>query len=211
MGKIKTGKNLKCLECKKTFYAPAWWLRMGAKYCSRRCSYPSRKNCIPWNKGLRGWRKGEPHPWKIGQIPKSAFKKGNKLSAKTRKKMSVRMKKDWLSSAYRKKILGKRKMSSLETRVREAIEANKLPYKFVGNGKFFIERKNPDFINTNGEKIAIEVYARRHKENFTNGGIKVYRRTREKIFGKYGWKIIFIEEWQTNSKEHILGLLKGGD
>lgn len=32
-----------------------------------------------------------------------------------------------------------------------------LPYKYVGDGAFWINKMNPDFINTNHKKIAIEV------------------------------------------------------
>lgn len=75
------------------------------------------------------------------------------------------------------------------------IENFGLPYKFVGNGQFFIERKCPDFINCNGEKIAIEVYYKKHKEKFRNG-LERWKDERQKIFNKYGWKILFFDETQ---------------
>ena len=98
-------------------------------------------------------------------------------------------------------------MSSLEKKFNDIIIKYGLPYVFVGNGKFFIERKNPDFVNCNGEKIAIEVYCRRHKEIFA-GGLENWKSERERIFLKYGWKIMFFDE--TFKEEDILNRLGGG-
>ena len=98
-------------------------------------------------------------------------------------------------------------MSELEIKVQSVITKYKLPYKFVGNGEFFIERKNPDFININGEKKAIEVYCRAHKENLRGLNILQWRRARSDLFAKYGWSIIFIEDWQTNSEQTIISLI----
>jgi|SRR3990167_1529670 len=72
-----------------------------------------------------------------------------------------------------------------------------LPYKFVGNGNFFIEKKNPDFINCNGKKIAVEVFYKKHKELF-QGSINTWKQERQKIFSNYGWKIVFLDETQVN-------------
>lgn len=114
-----------------------------------------------------------------------------------------------LSKEHIRKCLRRRPISSLEIKVQKVINKYSLPYRFVGNGKFFIERKNPDFININGEKKAVEVYARKHKELF-RGNVEGWKQDRIKTFSKYGWKIIFIEDWQTNKDETILNLLKGG-
>ena len=84
-----------------------------------------------------------------------------------------------------------------------------MPYKYVGNGKFFIERKNPDFININGEKVAIEVYARKHKEKMRNMNIDQWKRERQEVFAKYGWEIVFFDETQVK-EENVLSVLKGG-
>lgn len=99
-------------------------------------------------------------------------------------------------------------MSSLEKRVNDVIIKYELPYIFTGNGKFFIERKNPDFVNTNGQKIAIEVFCRKHK-GFFRGDVDNWKETRQTLFSKYGWNILFIEDWQTNNEKYLLDLLKG--
>jgi len=101
-------------------------------------------------------------------------------------------------------------MSSLEEKTNNIIAKYKLPYKFVGNGEFMIENKNPDFINTNGEKKAVEVYYRRHKEQFRDISINKWMEDRKNLFNKYGWKLIFIEANNVTEK-NLLNVLKGGD
>lgn len=168
-----------CFNCGNDFYS---YPSQKRKYCSPSCrsKYTKASERNP-NVGK-----------KTGRIPKSAFKKGRIL---TREEI--------------KKCLKRRPMSSLEIKIQNIINKHSLPYKFVGNGKFFIERKNPDFININGEKRAVEVYTRRHKDYFS-GGTEQWKKERQKLFSKYGWEIIFIEDWQTNKEEVILNLLKGG-
>ena len=100
-------------------------------------------------------------------------------------------------------------MSSLENKFKSIIEKYNLPYKFVGNGKLFIERKNPDFVNTDGEKIVIEIYARRHKEKMLNMTVSKWKSQRKSLFTKYGWKTLFFDETQIDEKR-VLRRLKGG-
>jgi len=84
-----------------------------------------------------------------------------------------------------------RKMSSYEQRVSDLIKKYKLPYKFVGNGEVWIGQKNPDFINTNGEKKIIEVYSEYHVGFWKD---KDYESKRSKLFAKYGFQTIFLTE-----------------
>lgn len=99
---------------------------------------------------------------------------------------------------------------SAKAKFQAIVDKYQLPYKFVGNGEFLIERKNPDFININGEKKAIEVYARRYKESLRNLSIEKWKRERQAIFSKYGWEIIFFNEVELN-ESNVLTVLKGGD
>ena len=104
------------------------------------------------------------------------------------------------SKEHIRKRLTRRTPSSLERKMINIISKYNLPYKFVGDGKFFIERKNPDFININGEKIAIEVFYRKHKEMFS-GGLLNWMEDRKNIFNKYNWKLLFFNEIQVNDNE----------
>jgi len=64
------------------------------------------------------------------------------------------------------------------------------PYKYVGNGKFNIENKNPDFVNVNGEKICVEVRPS-HMCHIWNGcSPEEYAQQRREHFAKYGWKCL---------------------
>lgn len=109
-----------------------------------------------------------------------------------------------------RKFLKRRAKSSLEEKFEKIIKIYNLPYRFVGNGDFFIERKNPDFININGEKIAIEVYARMHK-NLFRGGLEKWKKERSDIFKKYGWQLLFFDETQVNNKYVLKIIEKGGE
>lgn len=119
--------------------------------------------------------------------------------------------KPWLRTKEAiRKSLRRHPVSSLEAKFQKIVDKYQLPYKYVGNGEFFIERKNPDFINVNGEKKAVEVYARKHKEKLRDLTIAQWRKERQDIFAKYGWEIIFLDEVQLNSEENVLLALKGG-
>lgn len=132
----------------------------------------------PFYYGEPGCRKGLPSHWK-----------GQKLSRET-----VR------------KFLARRGMSSLEVKFNDILLKNNLPYKFVGDGKFFVERKNPDFVNVNGKKLAIEVYYRGHKERF-RGDVETWKKERYDIFNEYGWDLLFFDETQVSEK-NVLKVLR---
>lgn len=108
---------------------------------------------------------------------------------KTAKKHSETMKIKWKDIFYRDKVIKNtlkglfKRPTSLEKQMIEIIKRNNLPYKYTGDGSFLIGYKNPDFINTNGKKICIEVANTiHHKED--------YEQKRKEHFAKYGWKCI---------------------
>lgn len=156
------------------------------------------------HKGQKAWNKGKKCPhllkntngFKKGQIP---WNKGKKMSKETKRKLSKSLEGRKLSKEHIRKVLRRREMSSLEIKMNEIIKNNKLPYKFVGNGEFMLGRKCPDFVNCNGEKKAVEVYYRRHKQMFRNG-LEQWKTSREKIFKEYGWSLLFFDETQVNEK-----------
>jgi len=109
--------------------------------------------------------------------------------------------------------------SSLEVKMMGIIEKFNLPYKFVGNGKFSIGNKIPDFVNVNGEKIALEVFYRRHKCQFGTKGFKKeidftilerWKEERKKIFSSFGWKVLFFNEIEVNDKMVMEKLKQNG-
>lgn len=148
-----------------------------------------KKGCVPWNVGTKG--KG------IMKPNKTSFKKGDVSYWKGKK----------LTKEHVKKILTRRIPSSLEEKFQGIIDKYNLPYEFVGDGSFFVEQYNPDFINIDGQKIAIEVYANFYKlRNHQN--IDKWKEERAKIFKKYGWTIIYFNEIQVN-ENYVLPTLGG--
>lgn len=132
--------------------------------------------------------------------------KGKVRSQEFKDRISKSQKGRILTKEHIKNILHRRIPSSLEEKFQKIIDKYSLPYKFVGDGKFFIERYNPDFINTNNEKIAVEVYARYYKKrNYEN--IEEWKEERQKVFNKYGWKVIYFNETEVNEK-YILEKIK---
>lgn len=183
---------------------------------------------VPWNKGkkdlqhqseetkkkLREINLGKHYSDEIKQ-KLSKLKKGKKFTVEHRMKISNARKGMKFSDEHRKSIskvqlarspeiirkcLLRHPKSSLEKRFEDIVNKLNLPYRFVGNGDFFIERKNPDFINTNHLKIAVEVYCRKHKERF-RGGLDGWKSERSEIFGRYGWRIEFFDETQVTEAE----------
>ena len=178
----------KCLTCGKEFTDnPARMKKKETKYCSSKCS----------GKARRGTKLTEEHKKKIGVAGKG---RQNTLG----KHWKYPYKRIW-SKENIKKFLRRRKKSSLEIKTQEIIDKYNLPYKFVGNGDFFIERKNPDFININGEKIAFEVYSKKHKDLF-RGGAEIWKKDRERIFNEYGWTLLFFDGTQVN-EQYMLKIL----
>jgi len=154
------------------------------------------------------------HPkseWKNGHKP---WNKDMKYSEEVRKKMP----KFWLGKKFTKKIklkisLGIKNFLNThpeqkKERIRKLLQASSLSpnksekkliyilskilpreYKFVGNGKIFIENFIPDFINVNGQKKIIEFFGTYwHKKPKK----KIRDKRRLKTFKKYGYKTLII-------------------
>jgi len=168
------------------------------------------KGRIAWNKGLtkekdiriKGYSESCSKTKKGTHLGKDNPFFGKHHTEKTKEKMREALKgrsawnkglKGNYPSEYSKKSLRRRIPSSLEEKFQDIVDKYSLPYRYVGNGKFFIENLNPDFINTNSEKIAIEVYARYYKLR-NSVSIKEWKEKRSKIFGEYGWKVIYFDE-----------------
>lgn len=123
---------------------------------------------------------------------------GKKHSEETKKKISASKVGKKMTQEHIKKCLTRRHMSTLEEKFQVICQKNRLPYKFVGNGELLIGRKNPDFVNTNGKKVVIEVYYTKHKLMFKTNNIECWKNERLNIFQKYGWNVIFFNEVEVN-------------
>lgn len=168
---------INCKSCDKKVYCWLSQIKIGKKYCSHSCAM--RGNKI--NKG------------RILSEEVKQKKRDYKHTVKAKIKISKAVKKRMSDPLEIKKVLGNRGKSSLEIKFENLVNDIGIPYKFVGDGEFIIARKCPDFINTNGERIAVEVYYRRHKNNFRNG-LESWKADRFKLFSSEGWELIFFDE-----------------
>lgn len=79
-------------------------------------------------------------------------------------------------------------------------EVNPIEYKYTGDGSFWIEDVNPDFVNINGQKKCIEHFGcwfHGCKQCYPNGGIHNIRDDSEERIAKYkqyGWDCLVIWE-----------------
>lgn len=77
--------------------------------------------------------------------------------------------------------------TSFEKKIIDLCKKHNFSFKYVGDGQVFIGFKNPDFIETNGKKLLIETYCKIwHPNN--------YEKKRNKIFSKYGYKTLFLND-----------------
>jgi very-short-patch-repair endonuclease len=147
-------------------------------------------------------------PWITGRKHSEETKKKmreKRLSEETKNKLSMALRGRKLSAEHIKKALSRRTPTSLEKKFQGIIDKNGLPYKFVGDGSFMIGRKNPDFINTNGEKIAIEVYARYYKLKHAET-VQEWQEERERIFKEHGWRVLFFDAMQVTEDNVLMHL-----
>jgi hypothetical protein len=119
-------------------------------------------------------------------------------SEEVRKKHSKWLKEKYKDTDFKKMMIEHslkgllKRPTSFEKRIINLINKYNLSYKYVGNGSFFIESINPDFIDLE-KKIAIEVFFSLFKvRNY--GSIENYISERRKIYERNNWKCIFIDE-----------------
>jgi len=169
----------------------------------------SLRGRISWNTGLT--KEKDERVAKLADV-----KRGKSRDAETRKVMkATQFKKGhttWnkgkkMPSELIKKCLRRRIPSSLEEKFQHIVDEHSLPYKYVGNGSFIVGNCNPDFINTNSEKIAIEVYAKYYK-NKNHHSIEQWKVDRAKIFQEFGWEVLYFDETEVN-EDNVLSILGG--
>ena len=89
------------------------------------------------------------------------------------------------------------------------IEELKLPYKYTGNFSFWIDWKNPDFVNINGEKKLLEFFGCFwHGKSITGRNRKQEENYYRKHYKKYGWKTLIIWEDELKEPEKVKQKLK---
>lgn len=79
-----------------------------------------------------------------------------------------------------------------EKALQDLINEHNLPYRYVGDGQVLVGSLNPDFVNINGQKKAIEVFGDYwHRLGDSPLKEEHYRRS---VFAGYGWEMLVIWE-----------------
>ena len=65
-----------------------------------------------------------------------------------------------------------------------------MDYKYVGDGRYWLAGICPDFVDSNGQKIAVEVGSKTHK-NWARGSYLEYMKERIDLFKQAGWEVKF--------------------
>lgn len=170
---------------------------------------------VAWNKGMHVYLGGK--RFEKGQIPwnkeKPIFKKclvcekeftDNPARMKVAKYCSMEC---YIPQLLQRVAKDLELPTKFEKKIINIIKRNNLPYKYTGNGDFWIGGKNPDFVNINGEKKLIEVGSSYWK-NKSYGSVDNYIKERSEHFAQYGWKSYFYIEDDFNEKK-FLNSLKG--
>lgn len=84
-----------------------------------------------------------------------------------------------------RRILSSRRPTNIEQIVIDVIAKYSLPFRYTGDGSFIIGRKNPDFVNINGEKIAVDIFGDRWHELEEIP-------LRKAAFAEYGWELVIL-------------------
>ncbi len=159
-----------------------------------------RDNIGKANKGNLSWITGKHHSEETKKKISDRLRENGNLKKPRPYRRGIKPTKETI-----KKCLTRHIPSSLEEKFLDIAKRHNLPYKYVGNGKFFIDRFNPDFINTNSEKIAVEVYARYYKKR-NHISIENWKNKRAKVFEEYGWKLLFFNEVELNDDNVLVAL-----
>ena len=137
---------------------------------------------------------------KLSKYWKEFYKKHpkTKLSKEIKRKISETKKRLWKNPLFAEKMfkIWGRRPTNPEKQFMNIIGKYNLPYKYTGDGTFWIRGINPDFVNCNGEKICVEVFGDYWHNRKDNKERDVHNL---KVLKKYGWKRIVI--WEHELKD----------
>lgn len=127
-----------------------------------------------------------------------------------RKKISKRLKELIRAGTFCPARHVHKKPSLPETRLIQIIEANNLPFIYVGDGSLIIRGLNPDFIESNGKKKIIEVFGRAfHDPSYKHAfkkKIPYYQLEggRKSIYAQLGFDCLIIWDDELNDEGEIV-------
>lgn len=197
-----------CQQCGKHFSVQQNVIKQGwGKFCSRKC----KDNYL--SEHTRG--KNSPH-WKGGKVERiceicgahffvflSQIKRG---SGKHCSYICARKARRFQTHHTKPELI-----------FEDICKKHDLHFKYTGDGAFWIGKNpsiNPDFVDCNGKKIAVEIFGDYWHSPLLNKNIQFSRTYigRNKILKEYGWKLVVF--WGTDllredAEQFILNKLKG--
>ena len=117
----------------------------------------------------------------------------------------------WQDPTYREKVIlatikaNSQRPTAPEKQVLDAIEQYHLPYRYTGDGSFIIHGICPDFVNTNNQKIVIEVFGNYfHSPEVLGNEWKRTELGRIMVYNSLGFRCLVLWEddiWSATSEE----------
>lgn len=190
-----------------------------------------KKGHITWNKNKKGCfskesikkgselRKGEKNPW-YGK----GFMTGKHHREESKKRIARASKELWKNPHHKKRIVDimkqkwkdplfiKKRLESfnfkpnkVELRLTKIIQKYGLPFRYVGDAKFWIGKKNPDFVHNNKKKV-IEIFGRFWHDPKINPKVHIKRTEEETIkhYEKCGFSCLIIWGEELKNENFIL-------
>ncbi len=92
------------------------------------------------------------------------------------------------------------KNTNAEISFKQICDKNNLPFKYTGDGSFWIGNINPDFIHINGKKIVVEIFGDYWHSPLLRPNMGYYQtyEGRKNKLKKFGWKLIVF--WESDLK-----------
>ena len=178
-----------CGICGKTFMVNSFRIQNNKKcFCSRKCK----------NKWQSENFKGENNPsWNGGKVKTICEECGKEF------KIYPSLIKDTnycSSSCSRKAQKFSKHHTKPELIFEQICKKNNLPFKYTGDGSFWIGKLNPDFVDINGKKIVIEIFGDYWHSPLLNQNMKECSTLeyRKRYYKKYKWQSIFL--WESDLK-----------
>jgi len=152
----------------------------------------------------------------LARLGKSPWNKGIPMMESRKRHLSKINKRLWKNADYAKKQftimqygLGLRPTKPEKKLCRILKKLFPEEYKYVGDGKVWIDGKNPDFINVNGQKKLIEMFGDYwHGKEITGLNKRIHRKQRQKHFSRYGYKTLIVWEHELNNNKKLFVKLK---
>jgi len=203
--KKKAPTYKKCLWCKKTFKILRY--KYNQKFCSANCKKqyqkrnPPRKRLGFYKQCKLCGRKFYVKRTRIAHNPYCSRQCYHKAQRKGLVSTSIQFLQG-NETFERRRLKGLMKRPNYpESMLLDWLKEYNFPYRYTGNGEFFIGRLNPDFVNINGQKKIIEIFG----ETFHR---KQEEKLRKEKFKEFGFKTLVIWARELKDKNRVINKIK---